>query len=155
MRGVAWFLLVLSDAVLLVSCFPLGPPMHGNCRYMPTIKECQGAANRYITDDCLRKCIRRLCVVGKAKCGEDEDEPLRCATRKKEGDDVGGYVPPWKVGDPPRWCEQPREEFSWCEIPKSPPCQEKNMVHELAHACGWHHGDGQGVPGNDGHEKCR
>ncbi len=32
----------------------------------------------------------------------------------------------------------------------TPPCQAKMMVHELAHACGWRHGDGQGVPAHDG-----
>lgn len=34
--------------------------------------------------------------------------------------------------------------------------QELTMVHELAHACAWHHGDGLGVPGDaDGVLKCR
>ena len=154
MRGVVWFLLILSSAVLLVSCFPTGTPMHSNCRYLPSIEECQAAADQYITDDCLRKCIRRLCEVGKPKCGKDEDLPLHCATRKAEGDEVGGYVPEPLTYEE-RSCTQPREEVTWCEYPYTPPCQQQNIVHEYAHACGWRHKQGKGVPGNNGRVDCK
>jgi hypothetical protein len=131
--------------------------MQGPCRYMPTVEGCQATADRYIEDYCLRDCVRRLCALGKPKCDEDEPIRLHCATRKAEGKDVAGYVPPWTVDKAPRSCEQPEEEFGWCQLPLSPPCQELNMVHELAHACGWHHGEGKGVPGNNdkGEIRCR
>jgi hypothetical protein len=34
-------------------------------------------------------------------------------------------------------------------------CRAQAMVHELAHSCGWHHGDGQGVPGDEGTLPCK
>src|SRR3954468_15131756 len=138
MRVVACFLLFLSSAVLVLSCSVfVGTPMQGNCRYLPSVEECHGAADRYITDDCLRTCIRRLCSVGKTIC--DAPVQLYCATRQAEGAEVGGYVPPPTAYEASRSCTQPREEINWCQRPLTPPCQEQNMIHELAHACGWHH----------------
>jgi len=149
-------LVVLCSTLWLVSCSVfVGTPMHGKCRYLPTVEDCKAAADQYIEDDCLRDCIRRLCVVGKAKCGDEEDIPLHCVTRKAEGYDVGGYVPEQSMSEPLRSCTQPREDIDWCQLPFTPPCQQMNMMHELAHACGWHHNEGKGVPGNNGQVKCR
>src|SRR5262245_1010004 len=126
MRGVACFLLFWSSAVALLSCSSMGgTPMRGNCRYLPTVEACQAAADRYITDTCLRDCVRHLCSVGKPKCGKDEDIPLHCATRKGE---AGGYVPP-PLPNERRSCKQPKEEINWCELPYSSDCQAQMAVH--------------------------
>jgi hypothetical protein len=152
MRWVACFLLFLSSAVLLLSCSVfVGTPMHGKCRYLPTVEECQDAANQYITDECLRKCIRYLCAEGNPKCDADEDILLQCATSKTETEEEGGYVLDLYA----RSCTQPVDEVNWCQRPLTPPCQQQNIVHEFAHACGWRHKQGKGVPGNDGRVKCK
>jgi len=124
--------------------------MRGNCRYLPTVEECQAAADHYIEDECLRECVSHLCVVGRPKC--DEAIQLRCAIRKAEGKaesrEVGGYVPLPRPDEPPRTCKHPKEDMDWCELPRSPNCQAQFAVHEYAHDCGWHHEEGKGVPGN-------
>jgi hypothetical protein len=159
MRWVAWFLLFLSGAVLLVSCASMGTPMHGTCRHMPTVEACQAAADKYITDDCLRNCVRHLCVEGTAKCGAEEEIPGYCALRQRADGVTGGYVPkPKQVGeenDPPRTCTLPRKKMDWCELDISPTCASQMMVHELSHACGWPEYGGKGVPGGiDGRYQC-
>lgn len=125
-------------------------PGSDRCRYLPTVEACQATAER-IEDYCLRDCVIHLCRVGKPLC--DKTVRLNCVVRTEahaQGE-VGGWVDPG-----PQSCEQPAEEFSWCERPYSPHCQELSAVHELAHACGWHHKDGKGVPGDeDGVLKCR
>lgn len=152
-KVVASALIFLSGAALLPSCAVwVGTPMPGseNCRYRPTVEECQATADR-IEDYCLRNCVVRLCRSGKTECNETIQ--LDCVQRSgaHELGGVGGWV---KRG--PQTCEHPREDISWCGLPLSPHCQELTMVHELAHACGWHHGDGSGVPGDsDGVLKCR
>lgn len=153
MRAIACLLLFLSSVVLLLSCSANGGiPMHGTCRNVPSVEECQAAADHYIQNFCLRDCIRHLCVVGRPRCGEDVK--LACATSKAHGKEIGGYVPLPEANEPPRSCKQPKEEFNWCELPRSSSCQAQMAVHEFAHDCDWHEGGGQGVPGNDGMLQC-
>lgn len=147
-RGVAWFSLLSCGAVLLASCSVVnGRPMKGSdkCRYMPTIEECQGEAARLITDEGLKRCVIRQCEFGIATCTDKDME--ECAEhRKKYSDgDVAGLVPPRG-----QTSEDPLRSVKWCQIDQHPWCQTQSMVHERAHACGWHHHDGKGVPGNDG-----
>ena len=144
---------ILTSAVCLLSCSSLlGTPMRsiGNCRYVPSVEDCQAAADR-ITDLCLRTCVLHLCRVGRPVC--DKRTKLRCARRAQDlpNGEPGG----WVADDRPRTCEQPKEEVNWCELPRSPPCQAQMMAHELAHACGWHHKDGNGVPADTGEFACR
>ena len=144
-------LLSLVGAALWSSCSVwLGTPMLGSCRYLPTVEECQATADR-IESYCLRSCVVHLCRVGKPRCNKVVQ--LRCALPTF---DPNGERGGWVLDDTPHSCEQPKEEFSWCELPLSPRCQALTVVHELAHACGWHHGDGNGVPGDDdGRLECR
>jgi hypothetical protein len=137
----------------LLSCSLFsGTPMRTrkNCRYVPSVEDCQAVADR-IEDLCLRDCVLHLCRVGEVVC--DTKTKLKCARRKTEekiGNEVGGWVP----DDVPRTCKVPKEEVNWCELPRSPPCQSQMMVHEYAHACGWHHKQGKGVPGDKGKFNC-
>lgn len=137
----------------LLSCASInGTPMRGSadCRYVPSVEDCQIIADR-IEDLCLRTCVVHLCRGdGRAVCDEAvQVECVRRTNQHPEGDQVGGFVP-----EGPQTCEVPAEEVHWCQVPHSPPCQAQIMVHELAHACGWHHGQGQGVPANNGKFRC-
>lgn len=141
----------LGWALGMVACASVnGTPMRGSadCRYVPSVEDCQAVADR-IEDYCLRTCVVHLCRRGRAVCNEDIQ--LECVVRitENENGNIGGFV--WEVA---QTCEVPREEVNWCQLPRSPPCQAKMMVHELAHACGWHHKGGQGVPGNEGMVQC-
>lgn len=128
-----------------------GTPMRGSadCRYVPSVEDCQMVADR-IEDLCLRTCVVHLCRRGRAVCNEDIQ--VECVHRAKEsgGNEVGGFV--WDI---PQTCEVPQDEVNWCQLERSPPCQARMMVHELAHACGWRHGNGQGVPGDEGSVRCQ
>lgn len=146
-------LLLLSAVVGFSACSAFaGTPIRGypNCRYLPTVEECQFYADR-IEDYCLRQCVLQQCRFGKPVC--DDSAQLQCPLRtgmQLEGQ-VGGYVPGGKQN-----CLQPKPEINWCELPVSPPCQALMAVHEFAHSCGWEHGYGLGVPGDkDGRLRCR
>lgn len=109
------------------------------------MEQCQAVA-RGISHECLRGCVMLLCTGVKIRCGEYARE--RCGQPREKGK-VGGYVIPG-----PQDCEIPRNEIQWCQLPLSSRCRAETMVHELAHACGWHHRGGYNVPGNDGELEC-
>lgn len=140
-------LLLAVSASCVLSCIE-GTPMLGaeRCRYMPTVEECQGAAASLITDKCLRDCVIDQCRRGQVVCGAEV--VAKCSEKSlasPQNSKKGGYVQ-----EGPQTCEMPRGYVDWCQIDQSPRCQELSMVHERAHACGWRHNDGMGVPGDDG-----
>jgi hypothetical protein len=53
----AFFLVV---ALVGAGCAHSGTPMHPSCRELPTVEECQAAA-QVITHECLRKCVELQC----------------------------------------------------------------------------------------------
>jgi hypothetical protein len=118
---------------------------HENCKYLPTVEECQTAANSLITDKCLRDCIIGQCRKGLTLCGAHV--VAECSLRSLENPDSekAGYVVRG-----PQTCEMPKKWVNWCELPQSPRCQEQSMLHERALACDWHHNESKGVPGQDG-----
>jgi hypothetical protein len=148
MKAVCYVLLFLMGALWLPSCsVRASTPMlgHENCDYLPSVEDCQETASRLITDDCLRDCVIEQCSKGLALCGAEV--VARCselALEHPEGK-TGGYV---LAG--PQTCEMPKKYVNWCQVEQSPRCQELSMVHERCHACGWRHGQGKGVPGDDG-----
>ncbi len=97
----------------------------------------QAACNdlsKTITDVSLRGCIKKSCNEGSVKCGSS-----RC-------------VDPSLLGE----CMQGRFGFTFRTLTLCPNNIRKSnigaiAIHEWAHGCGWHHGDGLGVPGNDGY----
>jgi len=136
----------VAGGVLVCACAS-GTPMLGydRCRYLPTVEDCQMAAAYLIDDTCLRNCVIEQCARGQVVCGAEvvaQCDKLAAAHPKGH---TGGYVVPG-----PQTCEMPKQYVNWCQIEQSPRCQELSMVHERAHACGWHHEDGKGVPGEDG-----
>lgn len=115
----------------------------GDCQNLPTVEECQLVAER-LEERCLRECVISQCREAMALC--HNVVRTRCTERNitLEKGALGGSVR--KGGD----CKKPVKEFDWCNLNVSPPCQALIMVHELAHTCGWHHGNGKGVPADDG-----
>jgi hypothetical protein len=88
------------------------------------------------------------CAGIQVNCGQlVKDE---CKKRNSTGITSLGYV--YRPDD--AGCNKPVSEVNWCEEPLSRDCRAKAMVHELAHACGWKHGQGLGVPADDGDLKC-
>ena len=112
---------------------------------MPTVEDCQATAASLITDKCLRDCVIDQCRRGQTVCGAEVVATCSKRTLEQPTKPPAGYV-----FDKGQTCEMPKRYVDWCQIEQSPRCQELSMVHERAHACGWHHGEGMGVPGDDG-----
>jgi hypothetical protein len=123
-------------------------PMRSTCRNLPTVEECREAAE-VITEPCLKNCVMSQCAGAKIQCDAKALKKCQELGRGREGP-TGGFVTAGK-----QTCEQPRQEINWCELTLPRRCRAQAMVHELAHSCGWHHVDGQGVPGGKGHMECR
>lgn len=124
-------------------------PNEQNCQYVPDIELCKSEADN-ITDTCLHDCVMNLCTNAKIVC--DADAGIECAKTSPSDPPGGskvGFV--WPNG---QTCQNPWNEINWCQRSISADCQTKNMVHELAHACGWHHDGGFGVPGDNGVISC-
>lgn len=150
-------LLLLSGVVLLAACEAInGTPMKRSefCRYMPSKEECQHEADRLITDDCLKTCVITQCSTGQNVCAADT--MAQCAKRTSEVREetknpnatIAGYVPPPELRG--QTCTHPYPAVNWCQVSQPQRCQVLTMLHERAHACGWKHNDGQGVPGDEG-----
>src|SRR5262249_40209751 len=86
--------------------------------------------------------VVKQCEKGETVCAADTMEACAGLTNEHLGGDTAGFVPPG-----PQTCVEPKKAVHWCQIDEDPRCQELSMVHERAHACGWHHRDGKGVPG--------
>jgi hypothetical protein len=127
-------------------------PMHPVCRELPTVEACLASA-QVITDACLKKCVEMQCTGIKINC---RSEIVQKSCAAKNNPDAGtvalGYVE--RFSDTPTSCDSPSKEVNWCEEKASPDCRAQAMVHELAHSCGWRHGQGLGVPGDDGFLRC-
>ncbi|ATB33589.1 hypothetical protein [Melittangium boletus] len=124
--------------------------MHPTCRELPTVEECKAAA-QVISYPCLRECVEKQCAGVKVNCASEEIQSA-CRSKSSEGLIALGYVV--RFSDKPTSCMNPSREVNWCEQPSSRDCRAISMVHELAHACGWRHGQGLGVPGDDGELLC-
>jgi hypothetical protein len=127
-------------------------PMHPTCLELPVVEECL-AASRVITDGCLRKCVELQCSGVKVNChSETIRKSCEEKTNRAEGSVALGYVD--RFSDTPTSCDKPFLTVNWCEEPASRDCRAKAMVHELAHSCGWRHGQGFNVPGDNGFLQC-
>jgi RHS repeat-associated protein len=109
-----------------------------SCKNLPTESDVSTAAAG-ITDDCLRKCV--LGLVKDARIDWGYWTRFRCWL----GDDIIAYVS--KTGT----CSVPESGVNWCSKTVKPHCMIDAVVHEFAHACGWSHHQGKGVPGDDGY----
>lgn len=130
-----------------LTCAAPRPMSSEGCVHIPDVNDCITLA-RWITDRCLSDCVVEQCAKGRLRC--DEETAGYCAMRANAGRPVGAFVP---KGD--RSCKEAADEVKWCDFNVSSSCKARQAVHELAHACGWHHNDGFNVPGNDGELICR
>jgi hypothetical protein len=95
MKAVCGGLLFLMSAMWLVSCSVFaGTPMlgHENCRYMPTVEECQSAAHSHITDPCLLGCVIDQCRNGLNLCGAGVVATCSALRLNHPESETGGYV---------------------------------------------------------------
>lgn len=152
--GSRWAVVVCVGVIVSACAAPQhatgsSTPMSTACGHVPTVEECQVGAMQ-ITDECLRGCVHAQCAGIKIKCSEYIQKEC-----KKNSED--GTLPPfgyvYRLSDTS--CENPVGEINWCELPEeNRKCRADAMVHELAHSCGWAHGEGLGVPSNDGFIQC-
>ena len=127
----------------------MGTPMPNeqNCQYVPDVESCKLTADN-ITESCLHDCVMNLCTTAKIVCTEVTTQQCKTSTEDAGAPNAGFVFPHGQT------CQNPWNEINWCQLSISPSCQTQNMVHELAHACGWHHDGGFGVPGNSGVVSC-
>jgi hypothetical protein len=123
--------------------------MKSNCPAnvrMPTIEECREAA-MVISEELLKVCVRRQCSDIIVKCGEETR--IECKSLDSQSSDTTlGFTKFIHVGTTHRFF--PKDEMHWCEVGSlSQDCIVKAITHELAHSCGWDHGQGHDVPGNN------
>ena len=128
-----------------------GTPMSSVCQELPTVEECLSAAQS-ITDVCLKTCVEAQCAGVEVKCDATVRE--QCEKDRKAGVFTLGYTYMTLSMTVQKRCKNPVKEINWCQWDVSRDCRAKGMVHELAHSCGWDHGQGLGVPGEDGSLTC-
>jgi RHS repeat-associated protein len=89
----------------------------------------------HIKDIAIRNCVKKSCRNGSISCKSD------CTRRTRCGRDVGiprGYFNP---GEGPVICLNQSAAAGG---------RGSTAIHEIAHSCGWRHGDGGGVPNDPG-----
>lgn len=127
---------------------PAGTPMKTSCPAsieLPSVEECIEEAVR-IDDELLMSCMSRQCSTLTVTCGEWSRQKCReQSARASMAVLAFTYVP--RPGMLNRF--YPVKETHWCEDPASRECITQVVIHELAHSCGWDHGQGHNVPGND------
>jgi len=112
---------------------------------LPTVEECREEAAR-IDDELLMSCMRRQCSTITVTCGEWSRQKCREESQRSSRAVLAFTLVPWP-GLLYRF--YPVKETHWCEDPTSPECSTKVVIHELAHSCGWDHGQGHNVPGDN------
>jgi hypothetical protein len=120
--------------------------MKANCSStipLPTVEECREAA-RVIGNEELRACVSEQCGDISLVCDE-ETRKICKAMGRAEQRTIMAYV----VRLDSTSTSSRVKEAHWCEESASFQCILKVVIHELAHSCGWHHGNGGGVPGNE------
>jgi len=144
----AWIATTTAAAALAgLTCAAPRPMNSEGCGRIPDVNDCIFIAG-FITDRCLSECVVRQCAAGHLRC--DQEAAMHCSRRADGGHRVGGFVP---KGD--RSCKEASNEVKWCDLDVTSSCKAQMAVHEIAHACGWHHRDGFNVPGDQGDFECR
>jgi hypothetical protein len=89
-----------------------------------------------ISDLKLRQCLKRRCDKAKVICRSNDDINCKDNTLAYNVHFLGFRSPNGNI------CIE--------KVPKGSVGLGFITLHEWAHSCGWDHGDGGGVPGNDG-----
>jgi hypothetical protein len=112
---------------------------------LPTVEECLEEATA-ITEELLMSCMRRQCQDITVTCGEWSRQKCKESKEDPDGALLALTFTSWE-GTLHRF--YPVKELHWCEEPASRECITKAVLHELAHSCGWDHGQGHNVPGDN------
>jgi RHS repeat-associated protein len=94
-----------------------------------------------ITDPKLRSCLQKRCKNGNIKCSDNCPQPPLIPKAQ------GGNAP--YSGNTITLCLDPVGTPPWT----TPQFFGGSIIHEFAHTCGWHHGQGGGVPHDPGADK--
>jgi hypothetical protein len=110
----------------------------GNCRgqdgaIQTAVSSACGNLGTTITDAELRSCIQQRCESAEIQC---ED----CKDRNLLGYNNWWWFLGWHKSSTIHFCVNNIRNANLGDV----------AVHEWAHSCCWNHGDGKGVPGNDG-----
>jgi hypothetical protein len=116
---------------------------------LPSVEECIEATSE-ITDELLGDCMRRQCRDVIITCSEWSRRQC-LLDNQSSGKAVLAFTMMLYRGTLHSF--YPVREIHWCEEPASQACVVKAVIHEVAHSCGWDHGEGQNVPGNDSPEE--
>jgi RHS repeat-associated protein len=102
-----------------------------------------GPVGERCIEDELRKCVLKQIDDMVVTCNGNTRTECKKPTNK--GAEIIAYA---SLGR----CNAANHFVGWCNNPlaASTACMAEALVHEAAHNCGWSHGDGRGVPGNDG-----
>ena len=118
--------------------------------YLPAVSLCKMQASK-ITEPCLKTCVMQQCECNQGAtihCGPEAQQ--KCADYAKEK----GIDPSEVEGVAnmrPDQCNNPTNDIWWCSPTTiDEKCILKFLIHELAHVCGWQHGQPKGVPGIEG-----
>ena len=117
-----------------------------SCKWLPVENEALDIAKK-ISDPCLSACVVKSVKEIHLKCGEDVDQKCKQLSAQYKGN-TSAYT---YAGS----CSDPERKTHWCSREVSPHCASETLVHETAHAGGWHHGDGKGVPNDSGRSICK
>lgn len=112
---------------------------------LPTVEECLEEVSG-ISEELLMSCMRRQCREITVTCSEWTRMECRAQSQVLRST-VLAFTLTTYHGTLHRF--YPASEIHWCEESASRECVSKAVVHELAHSCGWDHGQGLNVPGND------
>lgn len=86
-----------------------------------------------VTDSTLRTCIQRRCEKATIQCKD-------CKDRNLLGYNNWYWFFGWRKSSTIHFCVNNFRAVSIGDL----------AVHEWAHSCCWRHGDGKGIPGNNG-----
>ncbi len=124
----------------------------GQCKNSPEEKACKDMAG-LVLDPKLSACIARQCDKACLNCTEEEKKK-ECKKKTIRDGDQFAEATTAAAADYGS-LKEPGKEVVWCGKEYSSDCRTRIIVHELAHTCGWKHGQGKGVPQNDGRVDCR
>lgn len=122
------------------ACIPIGgggpnypnqPPHQANVQQLIQQTADDACSNlNGITDPKLRSCIQKRCKSGKIKCSDN------CQPGRMGEAPYHGKTATLCLNGTPDWT--------------TPQYFGETFIHEWAHTCGWHHGQGGGVPNDPG-----
>jgi RHS repeat-associated protein len=110
----------------------------GNCRgkEQQIKNELNSACKKLVENICdknVKKCVQKSCEESKVSCGGSSCTDKSLLGQSWQGNSLFKF-----------------QNITLCVDNFGKASFGETAIHEWAHGCGWNHGDGGGVPGNDG-----